>query len=156
HAERSNRRGSPPLYARHNLLHPTQPRQFIRNTLCSAMSIARGASAKVERVVLNALAITSSAADICALADPPLEKQQAPLFQFFVGLSEGVHGKLQIFARMRGGYLRANTRGAMWNDRIEEPDDINAFLQHARGELLRFRRVADHDRDDRMHTGFDR
>ena len=57
---------------------------------------------------------------------------------------------------MRGGDLCANTRGAMRNDRIKKADDVNAFLQHARGELLRLRRVANHDRNDRMHPGLDR
>src|SRR5215467_10403692 len=57
---------------------------------------------------------------------------------------------------MRGGDLCANAGGTMWNDRIEEPDDVNAFLQHTRGEHLRLRGVADHDWDDRMHAGFDR
>ena len=57
---------------------------------------------------------------------------------------------------MRGGDLRADACGAMWNNRIKEADHVNAFLQHARGELLRFRSVANHDGDDRMHAGFDR
>ena len=57
---------------------------------------------------------------------------------------------------MRGGDLRADARCAVRHDRIKEADHVNAFLQHARGELLRFRRVADHDRDDRMRAGLDR
>ena len=58
------------------------------------------------------------------------------LFQFFVHFGKRVHGELQILARMRGGDLCANTRGAMRHDRIKEADDVNTFLQHARGELL--------------------
>ena len=57
---------------------------------------------------------------------------------------------------MRSGDLRANACGAMWNNRIKEADHVNAFLQHARGELLRFRCVTDHDGDDWMHAGLDR
>ena len=53
---------------------------------------------------------------------------------------------------MRGRDLRADARGAVRHDRIEKADDVNAFLQHARGEFLRFRGVADHDRDDRMRA----
>ena len=71
-------------------------------------------------------------------------------------LRECVRREFQVFARMRGGDLRADTRGAVWNDRIKEADHVNAFLQHARGELLRLRCVANHDRDDRMHAGLDR
>src|SRR4030095_368733 len=56
---------------------------------------------------------------------------------------------------MGGGDLRANACGPMWNDRIKEADHVNAFLQHAGSELLRFCRVADHDGNDRMHAGFD-
>jgi hypothetical protein len=56
---------------------------------------------------------------------------------------------------MRAGDLGANTRGAMWHNRIEEADHVNAFLQHACGELLRLCRVANHDRDDRMHARLD-
>ena len=58
------------------------------------------------------------------------------LFQFFVYLGEGVNGEFQVFPRMRGGDLRANARGAMWNNRIKETDHVNTFLQHARSELL--------------------
>ncbi len=56
--------------------------------------------------------------------------------QLFVHLGEGVYREFQVFAGMRCGYLCANTRGAVRHDRIEESDDVNAFLQHARGELL--------------------
>src|SRR5512132_2149722 len=56
---------------------------------------------------------------------------------------------------MRGGNLRADACGAMWNDRIKEADDVDTFLQHARGELLRLGRIADHDGDDRMYPGLD-
>src|ERR1700745_3643537 len=56
---------------------------------------------------------------------------------------------------MRGGNLRADACGAMWNDRIKEADHIDAFLEHARGEFLRFGSIANHDRDDRMHPGLD-
>ena len=37
---------------------------------------------------------------------------------------------------MRGGDLRADARGAVRHDRIKEADHVNAFLQHARSELL--------------------
>ena len=57
---------------------------------------------------------------------------------------------------MGSGNLRADPRGAMRDDRIEEADDVNAFLEHAGGELLRFGRVANHDRHDRMCAWFDR
>ena len=58
------------------------------------------------------------------------------LFQFFVDLGEGVNGEFQVFAGMGCGDLRADTRGAMWNNRVKEADHVNSFLQHARGELL--------------------
>ena len=50
------------------------------------------------------------------------------LFQFFVYLGERFDGEFQVFARMRGGDLRTHTRGANWNNRIEESDHVNAFL----------------------------
>src|ERR1700686_4675518 len=78
------------------------------------------------------------------------------LFQFFVRFGERFDREFQIFARMCGADLRANARGAVRHDWIEKADDVNAFLEHARGELLRFGGVADHDRHYRMHTGFDR
>src|SRR6267154_4751614 len=67
------------------------------------------------------------------------------LFLFFVYLGERFDGKFQVFARMRGGDLRAHARGANWNNRIKETDHVDTFLQHAGGELLRFRCVANHD-----------
>src|SRR6267154_2957787 len=67
------------------------------------------------------------------------------LLQFLTYFGEGLNREFQVFARMRGGDLRANACGAMWNDRIKEADHVNSFFQHARGELLRFRCVADHD-----------
>src|SRR5260370_38029509 len=76
-------------------------------------------------------------------------------FQFVVRFGEGVDGEFQIFARMRSRDLRADPRGAMRHDRIEEANDINAFLQHPRRELLRFSGVADHDRHNRMCAGLD-
>ena len=76
--------------------------------------------------------------------------------QLLVHFGKGVHGEFQVCAGMRCGYLCANARGAVWNDRIEEADHVNALLQHVGGELLRFRRGADHDRDDRMHAGLNR
>ena len=56
---------------------------------------------------------------------------------------------------MRSRDLCANTRRAVRNDGIEKADDINAFLQHSRSELLRFGGVADHDGNNRMYTGLD-
>src|SRR5437899_10295633 len=56
---------------------------------------------------------------------------------------------------MRGRDLRANARGALRYDRIEKANYVNAFLQHARSELLRLRCVANHDWDDRMHSRLD-
>src|SRR5437870_9070286 len=56
---------------------------------------------------------------------------------------------------MRGGDLCADARGAVRHDWIKEADDVNTFLQHSRGEFLRLRGVADHDRNDWMHAGFD-
>ena len=58
------------------------------------------------------------------------------LFQFFVYLGERVDGKFQVFARMRGGDLRADACRAMWTNRIKKADHVNAFLQHAGGEFL--------------------
>ena len=78
------------------------------------------------------------------------------LFQLFVYFGESLNCEFQVVPRMCGGDLRADARGAMWNDRIKETNHVNAFLQHASGELLRFCSVADHDRDDRMHAGLDR
>ena len=57
-------------------------------------------------------------------------------FQLFIHFSEGVCGEFQVFARMRGGNLRADARGAMRHDRIEKANHVDALLQHARGELL--------------------
>src|SRR4030095_2674148 len=56
---------------------------------------------------------------------------------------------------MRSGNLRANACGAVRNDRIEEADHVDAFLQHARGEFLRLCRVADHYWNNWMHAGLD-
>jgi hypothetical protein len=56
--------------------------------------------------------------------------------EFFIYLRERINREFQVFARMRGGDLRADARGAVWNDRIKEADHVNSFLQHARGELL--------------------
>ena len=58
------------------------------------------------------------------------------LLQFFVYLGERVNREFQVFPRMRGGDLRANARGAMWNNWIKETDHVNILLQHARSELL--------------------
>ena len=33
---------------------------------------------------------------------------------------------------MRGGYLCADARGAMWNDWIKEADHVDAFFQQRR------------------------
>ena len=68
--------------------------------------------------------------------DPPLEKQQAPIFQLFFYFGECVQGEFQVFAGMRGGDLRADARGAVRHDRIEKANHVDALLQHARGELL--------------------
>src|SRR5260370_31972120 len=57
------------------------------------------------------------------------------LFQFFVRFREGIDREFQIFTRVRGAYLNANARGAMRDDGIEKADHVNAFLEHARGEL---------------------
>src|ERR1700745_3385376 len=56
---------------------------------------------------------------------------------------------------MRRRNLRADACSAVWDDRIKEANHVNTFLEHTRGELLRLRRVADHNRDDRMHPGLD-
>src|SRR6266481_4919306 len=82
---------------------------------------------------------------------PPLQ-----LFQFFVHLGERLNREFQVFARMRGGHLRADARGAMGNNRIKETDHVDAFLQHPRSELLGLCSVANHDRHDWMHAGFNR
>ena len=57
---------------------------------------------------------------------------------------------------MSGGDLRADTCGAVRHDRVKKADNVNAFFQHSRGEPLRLRCVANHNRDDRMHPGLDR
>ena len=44
----------------------------------------------------------------------------------------------------------------MRHHRVKKSDDVDAFLQHTRSELLRLRCVADHYRDDRVNAGFDR
>ena len=78
----------------------------------------------------------------CAADSPPDEsvrrRTRLPLqlFQFFVYLGERVNGEFQVFPRMRGGDLRADACGAMWNNWIKETDHVNTLLQHARSELL--------------------
>jgi hypothetical protein len=57
---------------------------------------------------------------------------------------------------MRGGNLGAHARGAVRHDRIEEPNHINALLEHAAGEFLRQRGVAQHDRNNGMRSRLDR
>src|SRR4029077_2299995 len=52
-------------------------------------------------------------------------------------------------------HLNANTRGAVRDDRIEKANHVNTFLEHAGRELLRLRRVADHDRDNWMNARLD-
>ena len=66
----------------------------------------------------------------------PDDKTAMLFCQLLVYLGKGVHREFQVFAGMRCGDLCANACGAVWNDRIEESDHVNAFLQHARGELL--------------------
>src|SRR5882762_11894456 len=44
------------------------------------------------------------------------------LLQFLIYFGEGINREFQVFARMRGGDLRADARGAVWNDRIKEAD----------------------------------
>jgi len=70
-------------------------------------------------------------------ADPPAAKAMGlRYFQLFVHFRERINREFQVFVRMRGGHLRADARGAVWNDRIKEANHVNAFLQHARSELL--------------------
>src|SRR5262249_21379164 len=76
--------------------------------------------------------------------------------QLFVRLRKGVDGELQVFAGMRRAYLRPHPRRTMWNYRIKEADNVNPFLQHPGGELLRLGGIADHDWDDGMNSRFDR
>src|SRR5204863_4371026 len=97
-------------------------------------------------------------AGVSPAISPVVQPTRLPLqlFELFVHFGEGVDRKFQVFAGMRSGHLRANTRSAVRHDRIEKPDHINAFLQHSRSELLRLGCIADHNGDDRMHTGLDR
>jgi hypothetical protein len=103
----------------------------------------------MERVVLNALArwtrlrlqdiAPSAIADgiVFGEADPPVARAMGLLlFQFLVHFPERINREFQVFARMRGGDLRADACCTMWNDRIKETYYVNAFLQHARSELL--------------------
>jgi hypothetical protein len=57
-------------------------------------------------------------------------------FEFVIHFRERINREFQVFARMRGRNLRADACGAVRNDRIEKADHVNAFLQHARSELL--------------------
>src|SRR5712691_5032351 len=50
------------------------------------------------------------------------------LFQFLIYFGEGLNREFQVFAGMRGGDLRADACGAMWNNRIKEADHVNAFI----------------------------
>ena len=50
------------------------------------------------------------------------------LLQFLIYFVEGLNREFQVFAGMRGGDLRADACGAMWNNRIKEADHVNAFV----------------------------
>ena len=50
--------------------------------------------------------------------------------------------------------LDTNSGRAVRHYRIKEANDVDAFLEHAGGKLLRFRCVANHDRDDGMNARF--
>src|SRR5450432_1826879 len=65
-------------------------------------------------------------------------------------LDEGGDGLIDVLRLVRGGHLRADARLALRHDRVAEPDDVDAFLQHALGELPGELRVAEHDGDDRV------
>ena len=74
--------------------------------------------------------------------------------QLLVCFSEGVDGELQILAGMRRAHLRPNARCTMWDYGIEKADDVNAFLQHAGGKLLRLGGIANHNWNDWMDPRF--
>src|SRR4030095_8114116 len=80
----------------------------------------------------------------------------AESFKFVVHLGERLCGKLQVFARMRGGDLRTHASGAVRHNWVKKADDVNAFLKHSRSEFLRFCCIPNHDRDDWMHSRLDR
>ena len=98
----------------------------------------------------------TSTRDACATQRPDAPLTGLASLYFLVHLRERINRKFQVFARMRGGYLCADARGAMWDDRIKEANHVHAFLQHARSELLRLCSVANHDGDDWMHSWLDR
>jgi len=101
--------------------------------MTNAGQTRHGVVAAVPPAIFNSAAGTAAATSNLSGA-PEIAPYQ--LFQFFVHFGEGINREFQVFARMRGGDLRADAGGAMWNDRIKEADHVNAFLQHARGELL--------------------
>src|SRR5438270_14001564 len=76
--------------------------------------------------------------------------------KLFVCFSESVNGELEILARMCRAHLRPHSRGAMRHYRIEEANNVNAFLQHAGRKLLRLCGIADHNWNDWMNSGLNR
>ena len=65
---------------------------------------------------------------------------------------EGIDRAIELLARMRGADLGADARLSLRDDREEEADRIDAFLQQALGEALGQRCVVEHHGTDRMHA----
>jgi len=75
--------------------------------------------------------------------------------EFLLGLGEGVDRELEIGARVGGADLGADAGGALRDDGIKKADDVDAFFEHAGGEFLGERGVAEHHGHDGMRAGFE-
>src|SRR5437868_5775685 len=65
---------------------------------------------------------------------------------------ESCDGLLQILSRVRGGNLRAQAGFAFRHDGVPKPFDVDTLVQQRATHLLRQRRFAEHDWDNRMMT----
>src|SRR5260370_41454039 len=106
---------------------PSQTRRLF------ACRVNDGASSKRHSRIAHCSRLTCMSS-FCLNSSTETVCQQ--LFQFFVGFGERFDRKFQILSRMRGADLGADTRSAVRDHRIEKADYVNAFLEHARGELL--------------------
>src|SRR5208282_3130572 len=61
--------------------------------------------------------------------------------------------RVELLGRMRGAHLRTDPRLTLGHDREGERDDVDARGEHALGETHGERRLAEHDRNDRMLAG---
>ena len=72
--------------------------------------------------------------------------------EFLFRFCETIDRKMEIIHRVCGGYLGPNPSRALRYDRIKESDHIKAEFEQSIRNLLGKRRIADHDRYNRMLT----